>query len=227
MDDSKFTPSIIEKIGYYVYVLVNPETNRPFYIGKGKGNRIFQSGVNDGLKTIEELSAKGLSPKHIIMRHGLTEKEAFEVEAALIDWIGLENLDNRVLGYKADERGRMTVREIFAEYDAPKIRIAEPSILIIVNKKYYRGIGDEELYEITRQHWLVAPDRHEAEYAFAVYNGIVRQVYEIERWLHSNAVRGRWMFDGKVADNLKHYVGGSVARYITQGAQNPIKYVNC
>ncbi len=59
MDDSKFTPSIIERIGYYVYVLVNPETNRPFYIGKGKGNRIFQSGVNDGLKTIEELSAKG------------------------------------------------------------------------------------------------------------------------------------------------------------------------
>ena len=30
-----------------------------------------------------QLKSKGLEVKHVILRHGLTEKEAFEVEAAL------------------------------------------------------------------------------------------------------------------------------------------------
>lgn len=30
-----------EKHPYYVYCLVDPRNNQTFYIGKGKGNRIF------------------------------------------------------------------------------------------------------------------------------------------------------------------------------------------
>ena len=72
-------------------------------IGKGKGNRVFDH-VNDELKfstpvddnkfTEDEVSAKintirdirhvGLNVIHIIHRYGLTEKEAMEVEAALM-----------------------------------------------------------------------------------------------------------------------------------------------
>ena len=29
------------ELRYYVYLLVNPETKTPFYVGKGIGNRVF------------------------------------------------------------------------------------------------------------------------------------------------------------------------------------------
>ena len=37
----RFTPKVIERLKYYVYVYIDPRNDRPFYIGKGKGNRVF------------------------------------------------------------------------------------------------------------------------------------------------------------------------------------------
>jgi hypothetical protein len=237
----EFSPAVIEKLGYYVYLLIDPETDSIFYVGKGIGNRIFAHLANalsvptesDKRDTIRSIQAKGLQVRHIIHRHGLTEKEAFEVEASLIDFIGLGALTNIVQGHHSDNRGRMSIPEIVAQYDAPGIEIAEPSILIIVNRLFERGISDDKLYEITRGNWVVGEKRNKAKFAFAVYNGIVRQVYQIQRWFPATArsqeqkKQERWRFDGLVAQDLQHYVGGSVEKYITPGAQNPIKYVNC
>ena len=36
-----FTNEVCEKIGYYVYRLVDPRNGETFYVGKGKGNRVF------------------------------------------------------------------------------------------------------------------------------------------------------------------------------------------
>ena len=36
-----FSSEVIRKIGYYVYLLTDPITNEIFYVGKGKGNRVF------------------------------------------------------------------------------------------------------------------------------------------------------------------------------------------
>ena len=47
-------------------------------------------------------------------------------------------------------RGRMSVAEIIAMYQAEPIHISEPVILIIVNKLFERNISPEDLYEITR-----------------------------------------------------------------------------
>lgn len=238
---TEFSPAVIEKLGYYVYLLIDPETDRAFYVGKGTGNRIFAhlanalsaSTASDKLDTIRAIQAKGSQIKHVIHRHGLTEKEAFEVEASLIEIIGLEDLTNVVHGHHSDYRGRMSIPEIISRYDAPKIEITEPAILITVNQLFERGIDDERLYEVTRGNWVVGEKRNNAKFAFAVYHGIVRQVYEIQRWFPATArrqeqkTRERWRFDGIVAQNLQHYVGGSVEKYITPGAQNPIRYINC
>ena len=231
----EFSPAVIEKLGYYVYLLKDPQTHKVFYVGKGTGNRIFQhlkeamisSNSYEKLDTIRAIMQKGLPVICLIHRHGLTEKEAFEVEASLIDFIGLEDLSNRVAGQKSDERGQMNVEEVIARYDAPKVIITEPAILIIINRRYYRGISQEELYESTRQSWVIGKRRNKARYAFSIYNGIIRQVYEIEKWYCAENNVKRWMFDGKIAASLQHYVGGDVSHYLTPGAQNPIKYVNC
>lgn len=46
----------ISKLGYYVYALINPINNKPFYIVKGKDNRVF-SHKKEEIKLIIE---KGL-----------------------------------------------------------------------------------------------------------------------------------------------------------------------
>ena len=238
---NEFPKSVIEKLGYYVYLLIDPKTSDVFYVGKGTGNRIFQhinSAISsplesDKLERIRSIRAKGLQVKHVIHRHGLTEKEAFEVEASLIDFIGIRDLTNIVNGHHSDYRGSMNIAEVIAQYKAPKIKIKEPSIIIVVNQLFERGMSDDELYEITRGNWVVGERRETAKFAFSVFNGVVRQVYKIEKWFPVTArrqeqkTRQRWRFEGTVSQELQHYVGGSVENYVTYGAQNPIKYVNC
>ena len=238
---NEFPKSVIEKLGFYVYLLIDPETGEKFYVGKGTGNRIFQhmhSAIkspleSDKLNRIREIQAKGLQVEHVIHRHGLTEKEAFEVEAALIDYIGIHDLTNQVKGQHSEDRGSMTVAEAIAQYDAPRIEIKEPALLITVNRLFERGMSADQLYEITRGNWVLSERREKAKYAFSVYNGVVREVYEIKSWMAVTArseeqkTRDRWRFEGIVSQELQHYVGGSVENYIVHGAQNPIKYVNC
>lgn len=238
---NEFSPSVIEKLDYYVYLLIDPDSNRVFYVGKGIGNRIFdhlkQAVLSDDesekLSTIRAIHEKSRQVKLIIHRHGLTEKEAYEVESALIDLIGLDQLTNIVAGYHSYGQGSMTVPELVSRYDAPSIDISEPAILIFVNQLYKRGIDNERLYEITRGNWVMGERRNKAKYAFSVYNGIVRQVYEIQDWFsvlprrEEQKIKKRWRFNGFISQDLQHYVGGSVEKYITRGAQNPIKYVNC
>ncbi len=90
---AKLSDPVHERLGYYVYRLVDRRNDETFYVGKGKGGRILQH-VTDArssaiesrkLNRIREIEAGGSSVSFLIHRHGLTEKEAFEVEAALID----------------------------------------------------------------------------------------------------------------------------------------------
>jgi hypothetical protein len=210
-----------------------------FYVGKGTGNRVFAHINNaiasplksDKLAEIRAIQAKGLQIKYSIIRHGLTEKEAFEIEAALIDFIDIRELTNVVGGHGSDSRGLMSITEIIAKYLAPEIEIVEPVILVTVNRLFRRNMTDEEIYEITRGNWVTGQRRSKAKYAFCICYGTVRQVYEIQRWFPIKArsqdskTQNRWRFDGIVAQDLQHYVGGNVEKYI--GAQNPIRYVNC
>ena len=38
---TEFSQKCTEELGYYVYALVDPRTDKVFYIGKGCGNRVF------------------------------------------------------------------------------------------------------------------------------------------------------------------------------------------
>lgn len=235
MNYRRFSPAVCENLGYYVYILKDPRNGEVFYIGKGTNNRVFSHAedsldeniANARLDCIRAIHADGQRVYITIHRHGLTEKEAFEVESALIDFVGLPNLSNLVAGHHAHEHGRMAVDEIIAQYDAPSIPIAEPVILIIINRAYRRGMSQTELYEATRKHWRMSKRREKAQYAFSVSNGLVRQVYKIEKWYPSEHSLGRWYFDGYIAEEMGRYVGSDIRQYLRKGAQNPIVYINC
>ena len=91
----EFDHKTSEYLQSYVYALIDPENGKPFYIGKGKGNRVFShvacalenESINDKYEKIREITANGANVKHVIIRHGMTDKVAFEVESSLIDFI--------------------------------------------------------------------------------------------------------------------------------------------
>jgi hypothetical protein len=172
----------------------------------------------DKLETIRGFQREGLEPEHLILRHGLTEKEALEVEAAVVDYIGLGELTNAVHGHHADGRGSMTIPEVIARYDARDVTIHAAAILITVNRLYRRGMTEDQLYAITRGNWVLRESRlSQIKYAFCVYDGIVRQVYRVLGRHSAQARRAeqkhqdRWQFDGEIAGEMQHYVGGCVA----------------
>ncbi|HYC76850.1 MAG TPA: hypothetical protein VEI02_04390 [Planctomycetota bacterium] len=238
----EFPRSVIERIGYYVYLLRDPRDGRPFYVGKGTGNRVFaharqaleDPASTDKIDRIRAIRDAGMEIVFEVVRHGLTEDQAFEVESALIDVLGLDDLSNAVAGHAVLRRGRMTVAEIIAAYRAEPVEITEPSLLIIVNRLFERNIDADRLYEITRGNWALSPTRKDrAKFGIAVYRGLVRAVYRIEGWEPAQARRpdqkrrNRWRFSGQPAVELQHLIGGSVAAYLDPPSQSPIRYVGC
>jgi uncharacterized protein len=105
-------PYVGERLGYYVYLYVDPRTNEPFYVGKGQGERALAHlhDTSESLKVarIKEIQAIGLEPRIDILAHRLpSEEAAFRIEAAVIDAIGPDRLTNAVRGWESGKVGRM------------------------------------------------------------------------------------------------------------------------
>lgn len=227
----EFSNAVCERIGYYVYILKDPRNDTIFYVGKGKGNRLFQhvqcalenATDNDKYNLIREVHKDGKEVEHFILRHGLEEKLSLEIESTIIDLLGIENLTNSVKGHDTWERGLKTVDEVFQHYDAKAVTFDEPCIIININRLYTRGISAQKLYDSTRASWTVGIKRERVKYAIASYRGLVREVYEIEKWQPNG---DRWEFVGKVAEDRirDKYLNQSLENYIKKGGQNPIRY---
>ncbi len=237
--------SVARELGYYVYLYVHPETEEVLYVGKGKGNRVLSHmrGSHNvrHAKAIRELRRKRLSPRIDILAHGLeSEEAAHAVEAAAIDLIGLNQLTNGVRGWRSRRCGRMSLEQVVELYGRKPARITEPAILIRISQLYRHGMSETELYDATRSAWVVGPRREQAKYAFAVYQGVIREVYRVTSWLRGGSTYntrypqgarrpGRWEFVGVIAEDAvrRKYLNRSVADRFSEGSQNPIVYANC
>lgn len=199
--EKSFKQSVIEGLKCYVYVLVDPRDNCVFYVGKGSGNRVYQHAqaalVDDSsslkLSTIREIKGLGLDVKYYIIRHNLTEQEAYLVESSIIDLLtypafNKENiLTNIVSGHHQWNEGIKTDEEINILYDCPKIEPipGDRLLLVSLNKSYkqskatgvYRRAND---YESARKYWKIAAWKAEKiDYILGVYKGVVRVVIKV------------------------------------------------
>ena len=222
-----------ERIGCYVYCLNYLDTGEAFYIGKGVGNRVFSHANGDfekdknyeKIEIIKSIIGKGQKVAHWIVRYGLTEKEAFEVEAALIDFVGLENLSNAVKGHSA-ERGKISCEELDIRLGAKKIEIQDNIMTIKINSLYRSDMNQEEIYEATRKWWVAKKERAEkVAYVLSVNNGIVRGVFKPIIWLKAED-SNRIGFNGEHAPDfiIERYLHKSMEDYIVKGNANPIQY---
>lgn len=89
---------------FYVYLLIDPETNLPFYVGKGKGDRAKTHLRSSNLKEntlkstkIKSLLSKNLEPKIMFIGESLTEAQAWELEVAKIAEYGRKDLGTGIL----------------------------------------------------------------------------------------------------------------------------------
>lgn len=197
-----FKQSVTEALKCYVYALIDPRDNRIFYIGKGTGNRVYQHAqaaiTEDSqsvkLSTIREIQNLGLTVRHYIIRHNLTEHEAYLVESTIIDLLtypafNKENiLTNIVSGHHQWDEGIKTDEEINILYDCPKIEPipGDKLLLVSLNKSYnqskasgvYRLAND---YESARKYWAISPDKADKiDYILGIYRGVVRIVIDVK-----------------------------------------------
>jgi hypothetical protein len=129
-----------ESSNYYVYVLINPENNKIFYIGKGKGKRLcdhFNDAKNNGessskkLDEIVTLLNKNYKPCDIgrVIARVESEDMAFMIESFYIKFfIGFKHLHNVQPGQ---------LSELFRAYEDWEIR-AGFDIPIIIEKRQER-----------------------------------------------------------------------------------------
>ncbi len=242
----EFSEKSKEELSNYVYALVDPRTDKIFYIGKGCKNRVFDHcnvAINEDyeslkLNLIREIIAEGLKVKHYILRHKLSESEALMVESVMIDFLTYPDfnkeslLTNIVSGHHQWDRGIKTVEEIETVYNCEKI-VPNPNdrmLLVSLNRTFdlaRKRNDDIDLYKITRQAWVVAKHKaKQVDYVLGVYRGIVRSVVKVtgHSWGQDGHDMRRCSFVGELLEDSP-YLNKDVSDY-PFGSGGAITYIN-
>jgi hypothetical protein len=161
--DPRVLRQVSDELQAYVYMLVDPDSGVPFYVGKGHGLRHAHH-LAEALDPVEETSAersrkiakikqvlaRGSEPEVWILRYGLKSAEYTAVEAAVIDLLmsfpvhprardgarfPLGCLAQLTNARREDARGHgiMLLQALIDDYAAPPLTAPVPLLLITLN----------------------------------------------------------------------------------------------
>ncbi|MGV9008249.1 LEM-3-like GIY-YIG domain-containing protein [Brevundimonas sp.] len=236
---SSFPIGVSENLKVYVYRLIDPRNGETFYVGKGRGDRVFQHAAGltadfegalpDKLDRVRAIRLAGLNVAHVVHRHGLDDATAFEVEAALID--AYPGLTNRQAGHGSG-RGAAHAESIISRYAAEEVVFHHDVLMITINTTSMTATP----YEAVRYAWkLGLRNAEKVELVLAVDRGRVVGVFRSEQWLQATTVNfpgreNRPDRIGFVGSEAEHeiqslYLNRRIPdRFRTKGAANPVKY---
>ena len=209
-------PLISERIGpFYVYLLVDPRNHKPFYVGKGKGERFRSHGEaasqpmeasllaadadatpaerENRLARIREIRSAGRELEIVFARTGIqTGDEAYLVEAALIDSLDqyAGALVNEVRGHRTPD-GLITLEDLERDLTTDFVSTETPAILIKLSD------------------WVDAPEPDADRLGHGFRSGMTPT--EVLK-----SVRAWWVLDPKRAAQYRYVV--AVHNGITRGA---------
>lgn len=210
-----FNPKALDELKHYVYCLVDPRDNKIFYVGKGQGQRVFAHAAgamekdadSEKIAQIKAILSEGKKIKHYVLRHGLDEETAFEIEAVLIDVLSYPafNLEHvlKVIqaGHHTALRGIKSSEEINLMYDCPDLEFtSEDNVLFInVNKTYD---ANDDIYNAVKGYWKLSLPRLQKNppTVLAHYRRIVRAVYIHTEWFKTEDGK-KVCFKGELDEN--------------------------
>jgi hypothetical protein len=241
---------VADKLAVYVYLLVDARTGRPFYVGRGRGDRCFRhveesratglaqpAGATepDGaarypvLDRIREAESDGRPVRIEVLRHGLTGSQADLVVAAVDDALALGSPTR--LG-----RERSLAVELGASLaKRAKFKRSHQVVLLRVGPH-----GADTAYATARHGWRIGrrwvdtDSVRSPKWAVLVAGDLVESVYRIDGWELSTTPASapgaveRWSFAGEQDPALEaRYAGRSVSAYLGAGASSQVTYVWC
>ena len=241
--------TLSEALGHYVYLLIDPRNEEVFYVGKGVGGRCLEHDyAEEGAckaARFADIKAAGHEVKVDIIRHGMaTKEEALQVESAVIDVYGIENLTNKVKGHGSTDFGRASLADLAARYAPEEAEILHRVVFVKLANTFKKGMSAEALYEAARGVWSLSPETaSKYNYVLALWEGLVVEVYHVERWQPADPAH--YPTRGLKADDFipvhgtlctefvgtvapvgirKHYLGKSVRKHFAAGGLVFCKY---
>lgn len=237
-----FPRGVAARLGSYVYLLVDPRTGRPFFVGTGTGDRCHRhveaartasSSTTPPtfplLDRVAEAEASGRAVRVEILRHGLTPSEADLVEASVADALGLTHPTG--LG---SQRGPAV--DVGAQL-AKRAKIKRAHQVVLLRTGPYGSTGG---YEAVRHGWRIGrrwvdvDSPRSPRWAVIVAGDLVTSVYRIDRWEPSASPSApasgveRFSFVGTPDPGLaERYVGRNVGPYLGGGTPSAVTYVWC
>jgi len=235
-----FPPGVASRLGSYVYLLVDPRSGRPFFVGRGRGDRCHRhlqaaratpsagdpASKYPVLDRIRAAEAGGRPVRVEILRHGLTPTEADLIEVAVADALGLGQ-ETRL----GSQRGpAIEVGAALAK--RAKIKRVHQVVLLRVGPH-----GAPVEYDAARhgwrigRRWIDTAAIRSPRWALMVAGDLVETVFRIDGWEPTPGAAGaveRFSFVGTPDPELDaRYAGRSVAAYLGSGTPGAVTYVWC
>jgi hypothetical protein len=203
--DMAFPPGVAAKLGWYVYLLTDPGSGQPFYVGRGRGDQCFRhleagrrnaatanhqpsdasdaadaTNAADGfpeLERIREVEGSGSAVQLEILRYRMSSDESRLVQAATADVLGLQ--PDLKLGGQRQPAAALGTRL------AKRAKFKRDHLVVLLR------IGDRGAdmgYETVRHDWRIGrrwidpSSSRSPRWAVIVAGELIVAVYGIERW---------------------------------------------